>query len=269
MRTLIATCIAAVITVMLGNIIVGADPPSVMSYQGRLTDSGGNPLNGQFQLHFSLYTQASGGSSIWTETQTVDVTQGDFNVLLGSVSPLDNSYFETSPLYLGTAVAGDPELTPRDQIGAVGYSYRTGTVDGAEGGAVTGDLNLSGDLTVAGTTNLGNTIHTPSGVTIQSNLDTLKITAGSTAISIQPNGVITLEGSTVYVVAQSNLNLSATSNVNIYGDNISLTATHNVDVSAGANATVSAALQAKTQANTVNLTGNSTTDINGGTVQIN
>ena len=71
---------------------VGASPaaPQMMNYQGQLSDSGGNPLNGAYSITFGLYNGPSEETAFWTETHTtVSVANGLFNVLLGSSKPLN------------------------------------------------------------------------------------------------------------------------------------------------------------------------------------
>ena len=67
----------------------GITIPPVLSYQGRLTDATGVPLpDGQYSTTFKLYTQPSGGSPFWMETQKASTRDGLFSVLLGSVTPI-------------------------------------------------------------------------------------------------------------------------------------------------------------------------------------
>lgn len=62
-----------------------ADLNQTMSYQGQLTDSSGNPLNGSYNIRFFLYTALSGGTQVWYEGHNnVTVTNGIFNVILGA-----------------------------------------------------------------------------------------------------------------------------------------------------------------------------------------
>ena len=42
---------------------------SKISYQGRLTDSGGNPLSGSHNLKFEVWDQAAGGTKLWEQTK--------------------------------------------------------------------------------------------------------------------------------------------------------------------------------------------------------
>ena len=101
-----------------------ADVPSVINYQGVLTDpSTGNLINGTYEMVFSIYSQSSGGSALWTETQNVDVEDGEFSVLLGSVSPVASTVFSGDERYLGIAVGGDSEMEPRKRLACVPYAF--------------------------------------------------------------------------------------------------------------------------------------------------
>ena len=66
--------------------------PQKINYQGYLTDSGGTPLTGAYEMVFSLCDAATDGSCPWTETQTVSVNKGIFSVALGSVTPITLSF---------------------------------------------------------------------------------------------------------------------------------------------------------------------------------
>ena len=68
--------------------------PQLLSYQGFLTDGGGIPLSGTFQIAFTIYDDPVAGSTIWTENQpAVTVTAGSFIVLLGSATELIDTVF--------------------------------------------------------------------------------------------------------------------------------------------------------------------------------
>ena len=66
-----------------------AQAPQLLNYQGRLTDASGNPRNGSFPMSFAIL----GGTSSWSEAQTVNVANGFFSVLLGSVTPFPADLF--------------------------------------------------------------------------------------------------------------------------------------------------------------------------------
>ncbi|MBN2464703.1 hypothetical protein JXD38_03640, partial [candidate division WOR-3 bacterium] len=97
--------------------------PQLLSYQGRLTDTLGVPVaDGEYPMMFLLYTVPSGGSSFWSENQSVTTRSGLFSVLLGSVTPID-SMPSAGTVYLAMTVSGGPQLTPRVRIGSAAYSY--------------------------------------------------------------------------------------------------------------------------------------------------
>ena len=46
---------------------VALSVPSLINYQGRLTDSGGNPINNTLVIQFSIYEVSTGGVFRWQE----------------------------------------------------------------------------------------------------------------------------------------------------------------------------------------------------------
>jgi hypothetical protein len=126
----------------------GADAiaiPHRLSYQGKLTDTLGQPVpNNTYSVLFSLYTSPSGGSSFWSETQNVTTKGGLFSVVLGSVTPV-GSVPDAGDLYLGMAVGGGPELAPRLRIVSAAYAYKADSAAYASAapptGAAGGDLS--------------------------------------------------------------------------------------------------------------------------------
>jgi len=113
--------------------------PQMLSYQGKLTDTAGVPVpNGNYSVVFKLYTVPSGGSPFWNETQNVATKAGLFSVLLGSVMPI-GSVPDAGALYLGMAVAGGTELTPRLRIASAAYAYKADTANYALAAAGGGD----------------------------------------------------------------------------------------------------------------------------------
>jgi hypothetical protein len=105
-----------------------ADVPHMITYSGYVSKIHGGPLNGTFQLTFSIYADTVGSPADWTETQPeVVVKHGMFSVLLGSVNPIPPLVFDGSIKYLGVQVESDPELRPLKPIVSVAYAYRAGS----------------------------------------------------------------------------------------------------------------------------------------------
>ncbi len=121
---------------------LGQGPSATMiSYQGRLTDADGVPLSGDYQMRFALYDVPTEGTWCWEETQTVTVSDGLFNVLLGSTNAIDHSCL-TGDVYLGIKIGDDSEMTPRELLTSVPFAVQaqdvTGLIKGQYGGGKTG-----------------------------------------------------------------------------------------------------------------------------------
>ncbi|MFO0882160.1 MAG: hypothetical protein U0491_01805 [Candidatus Saccharimonadales bacterium] len=153
---------------VISTTVVHATINNQISFQGKLTNPDGtNVTNGTYSIVFSLYTVASGGAAVWTETQgSVSVTDGIFQVNLGSVTSLPGSVdFNSGSIYLGVKVGADPEMTPRILFTASPYAFNSDKLGGiaasgfvqlSPGSQQTGFINISGNATVGGTYN-GNT----------------------------------------------------------------------------------------------------------------
>jgi len=98
--------------------------PQLINYQGNLSDSEGNSLNGSYTIDFRIYNQSEGGDLLWSETQMAAVSIGKFSVMLGSVNTLSNDIFDGNPIYLALKIGEDSEMIPRKIITSVGYAYK-------------------------------------------------------------------------------------------------------------------------------------------------
>ena len=109
-----------------------APASTLISYQGTLTNQEGSPVNATVTMQFRLYDAASGGTVKWgPETQNVQVTNGLFNVLLGSVTAINPTNL-TGDLWLDIKVNSE-QLTPRERLTTVPYTVESGTLTaGAE-----------------------------------------------------------------------------------------------------------------------------------------
>jgi hypothetical protein len=107
-----------------------ADVPRVINYQGRVTDSDGNPLtDGTYEMTFTIWddpTATDPGNITWASgPQTVQTVDGLFSYLLGSSEPyLTADIFEDSLCWLGIKIGEDPELSPRTKLATVPYAFR-------------------------------------------------------------------------------------------------------------------------------------------------
>jgi hypothetical protein len=104
-----------------------AQIPRTINHQGYLTSAGGAPVQGAVNMTFRVYGAPSGGTALWTETQSVEVDQGVYSVNLGEVTPLGLPF--NVPYYLGISIGADAEMAPRKVLTSVGYATRALTVD--------------------------------------------------------------------------------------------------------------------------------------------
>ena len=90
---------------------------SRLTYQGRLTNSSGVPINTAVDVVFRLYTY--NGSVGWTSaTRTITPVNGLFTVYLGDL-PDPPLYVPGFAATIGVTVGSDPEMTPRQPLNTV------------------------------------------------------------------------------------------------------------------------------------------------------
>ena len=125
---------AAMSTFMLVAATLSAQIPQLINYQGILQDpKTGLPIDENKSITFSIYATATGGTALWSETQTVSIAKGYFSVLLGSVTPIPQTVFSGGDRYLGVKVGTDAEMTPRKRIVSVGYALMAADADKVDG----------------------------------------------------------------------------------------------------------------------------------------
>ncbi len=141
---------------------LGVCDASALTAQGRLLSAGGETVDGEFELVLSVYDAKTDGAQLWTTTlPAVPVIDGVFSVALDdpSATVLD----VPDGRWLEIAVSGEPPLD-RVALAAVPYAVSAGAIacsgcigadqlapavlDGvisSDGGAMLGDLDLSGN----------------------------------------------------------------------------------------------------------------------------
>jgi len=191
--------------------------PQIINYQGTLSDSGGNPINATLNITFTLYDADVAGNNLWQETQSVDVTNGVFNVQFGADAgnPLSPAIFD-DPLFLGIQVDADAEMTPRQALTAAGYAFKARSVENDtlnslscangevpkwNGGAwaCAADENSGGDITgvTAGTGLTGGGASGNVNIVADTNVLQSRVTGicptGQSIRVINPNGTVACE----------------------------------------------------------------------------
>jgi hypothetical protein len=148
--------------------------PTLMSYQGRVTDAGGvligNTAPVNRTVSFRLYSASSGGTTLYAETQAVTISGGEFSVLIGNGTGISGSPGPSSPattpyktlsdivnsgsyasLYLGITVddgtaAVDAEISPRQQMVSGAFALRAKVAESVVGSSIT--TTMLGDAQV-------------------------------------------------------------------------------------------------------------------------
>jgi len=122
--------------------------PSLINYQGRLTDQTGAALSqGVYQIQFRLWdspTATNTSDLVWGELQSVTLfSNGVFNVILGSGTPISAPTNDLSTVFTqgvrllgltvvasnGVSVSSPSEFTPRQQILSVPYALQAGVAE--------------------------------------------------------------------------------------------------------------------------------------------
>ena len=134
--------VMAILLLLLSALNCWAVPPEI-NYQGKLTDTNGDPVTEtSVQMQFGVYEAASGGSALWSESQTVNIHEGVFNVRLGSVTPFLIGLFG-GERFLGITVGAGTEMTPRHPLVSVPYALAADDAATLEGHGA-GEFSLTG-----------------------------------------------------------------------------------------------------------------------------
>lgn len=205
----LAAFLLATLTVFAASALANA--PSLMSYQGRVSDASGtligatNPVNRT--VTFKFYSTSTGGTPVYAEAQTVTISAGEFSVLLGNGTGVSGFHGPSAPaltpylslpsimtgnVYLGITVddgtaAADPEIAPRQQIVSAAYAFRAQVAETVLNSAVS--TTMLADTSVTTEKISGGAI---TNAKLASNaVETVNIVAGSINESRLSNNAVT------------------------------------------------------------------------------
>jgi hypothetical protein len=127
-RWAVAMCSIVAVVLLVASSPTGGSAPAhvyddVKNYfpvQGRLTDSAGTPLDGDYSITFRLYDAYTGGTALCQDANLVKVTNGLFT---SEVWGNCQDFIYGTQLYLSIEVEGDGEMEPRQPIYAVPYAW--------------------------------------------------------------------------------------------------------------------------------------------------
>jgi H+/gluconate symporter-like permease len=95
-------------------------------------------------ISFGLYSQTSGGTALWSETQKVAVANKAYTTILGNIKPIPRNLFDGQTYYLGVKFGQTPEITDRQSI--VLISYGTQIWNKVTSGGITQSISYLRDL---------------------------------------------------------------------------------------------------------------------------
>lgn len=148
-----------------------AQIPRTFSYQGVVIDGSGKFISdGPHNIQIFLYDALGAGFPLYSENQTgVVFVKGLFNVMIGSVTTIPSSVTFDKGYFLGIAVDGAAEMTPRTAISPAPYALyaaKAGSLAPGAKGVVTSVNTQEGAITIkAGS----GTVITNDGATITVN----------------------------------------------------------------------------------------------------
>ncbi|MFP4119063.1 MAG: hypothetical protein ACLFTH_03335 [Candidatus Woesearchaeota archaeon] len=148
-----------------------------LTVHGRLTNKTGSVLTGTHTITFSIYNQASGGSPLWTSTESVTTdARGVYSKVLTGV---DVDFDQD--LYLGIRIGSDAEMTPRLEITSSPSSFTTRGLDAS--------INSSHNISIVNNTLFVDTSNQRIGIGTSSPSTALEINgsvniSGSNALSV-------------------------------------------------------------------------------------
>ncbi|MCX7944163.1 MAG: hypothetical protein N2746_06605, partial [Deltaproteobacteria bacterium] len=101
----------------------GGDIPRVILHQGYLTDTNGNPINGNVNISFAIYETLSGGTPLLEEDiGSVTIKDGFYALEIGKNSNLYSIFSDKNSLFLEIRINNEA-LSPRQRIGAVPFAF--------------------------------------------------------------------------------------------------------------------------------------------------
>ena len=145
----------------------GVDVPKTINYQGMITDSAGNPLEGVHNFVFRIWNHPTSGTVKWYENYFgLTVENGLLNVVLGKTTPIDLDF--TEDYWMSISVDAET-ITERIEMTSSLYALRAHSAKLADSATVAISASTGGGWTdegsivrlSAGSDNVGIGLNTP------------------------------------------------------------------------------------------------------------
>ncbi|MGA1826225.1 MAG: hypothetical protein ACMUIP_16335, partial [bacterium] len=112
--------------------------PEFINYEGKLADTDGYDVNGAYEMTFYMYDIDSGGTALWSEPQTVTITDGIFNAKLGITTSFPTGLFDNDNLYLEVTIRNPDTdayeiLSPRYHLASSAFALKAKDADTVDG----------------------------------------------------------------------------------------------------------------------------------------
>jgi len=224
--------------------------PDTLTLQGKLANSTGNPQSGTYNFSFKIYDTYESGTKLYESNKNITTdSNGVYDVILQGLGSLNFS----SQYYLGITIGTDDESVPRINLTSSPYSFRANISSNLEtdGNYEILVLNITGNLSVGGTSDDTLTIITNNINITQGNIETTgnltlgrKIIFGlGQIIDNVVNGLIKIDGN-LNVTGNTTIgntlfvdNTSGNVGIGTFAPNDALEVIGNVRISGSLNAT--------------------------------
>ena len=144
--------------------------PALINYQGNVRNAAGVAIGAGTAVNRTVTfrfwkspTSVLASDRLWSESQTVTILDGNFNVLIGTgtavtgetnaVTPFANIFSQSSSVYLGITVDDgnsatvDAEISPRQQLASGAFAFRATVAEGVDSSAITTSMLSSNSVT--------------------------------------------------------------------------------------------------------------------------
>ena len=147
MKRIVSLTVILCVALLALTLTAAAQGPGLMNYQGYLTNPGGDPLDGDYEMTFTIYNASTDGGVVWSEPHTylITVTEGVFDTVLGYYNSITDDVFSSDERWLQITVEGE-DILPRTRLTTAPYAFRVSSVNGATGGYIGSNLTVMGDL---------------------------------------------------------------------------------------------------------------------------
>jgi hypothetical protein len=130
-KKLYGLCIVIIAAACISH--VRAQIPRQISYQGMIVAPGGSPIaDGNHTLELRIYDAPTAPTPLHSETQNVVTAGGIFSATLGLQTPFPTTLVFDRQYWLGVAIDGTPEMTPRTALVAAPYALNSATSEVAK-----------------------------------------------------------------------------------------------------------------------------------------